>query len=155
MSFAGAIVEQRKLILTTVALLAGLGAVSWLTMNRQEDPRLPDYFGQVQVVFPGADAETVERLVLEPIEEHLAEVDEILHTDGGQDPVLRVQHIAAGIEGHHVTVAGIAGIVAVGHCPQGIPGADVRPAGIQGNDQAFARFFRQRFHHRIVDRFRR
>ena len=70
--------EQRKLVLTLVVLLAALGLVSWLTMIRQEDPRLPDYFGQVQVLFPGADAETVERLVVEPIEEHLAEVDEVM-----------------------------------------------------------------------------
>lgn len=93
MSFAGAIVGQRKLILTTVALLATLGVVSWLTMNRQEDPRLPDYFGQVQVVFPGADAETVERLVLEPIEENLAEVDEILRTEATANSELALMQI--------------------------------------------------------------
>lgn len=68
---------QRKLVLTLSVLLSVLGIVSWLTMTRQEDPRLPEYFGQVTVRFPGADAETVERLVLEPLEDELAEVDDL------------------------------------------------------------------------------
>ena len=49
----------------------------WMTMVRQEDPRLPDFWGQVIAPYPGADAPTVERLVLEPIEDALAEVSEI------------------------------------------------------------------------------
>ncbi len=49
----------------------------WSTMIRQEDPRLPDFWGQIVATFPGADAETVERLVLEPIEDALAEVSAI------------------------------------------------------------------------------
>lgn len=72
-----ALLGQRKLVLTLAVLLSFLGIVSWLTMTRQEDPRLPEYFGQVVAQFPGADAETVERLVLEPLEDELAEVDEL------------------------------------------------------------------------------
>ncbi len=77
------VLRQRKLVLTLAVLLAGLGLVSWLTMVRQEDPRLPEFFGMVTVTFPGADAETMERLVLNPIEEELGrvgEVEEILGT---------------------------------------------------------------------------
>ncbi len=81
MTFVERCLEQRKLVITLVVLLAGLGLISWLTMIRQEDPQLPDYFGQIQVHFPGADAETVERLVIEPIEESLAEVDEVLRIE--------------------------------------------------------------------------
>jgi multidrug efflux pump subunit AcrB/outer membrane protein TolC len=81
MTFVERCLEQRKLVITLVVLLAGLGLVSWLTMIRQEDPQLPDYFGRILVHFPGADAETVERLVVEPVEESLAEVDEVLRIE--------------------------------------------------------------------------
>ncbi|MGD9253919.1 MAG: efflux RND transporter permease subunit [Holophagae bacterium] len=38
---------------------------------------MPHYWGQAVAVFPGADAEMVERLVLEPIEDALAEVEDV------------------------------------------------------------------------------
>ncbi|MCB1033171.1 MAG: efflux RND transporter permease subunit, partial [Acidobacteria bacterium] len=71
------LMSQRKLVLTLALLLSLLGLFFWFNMARQEDPRLPDLWGQVVTAFPGADAETVERLVLEPLEERLAAVDEI------------------------------------------------------------------------------
>jgi multidrug efflux pump subunit AcrB len=71
------LLSNRRLVLTATALLSLTGAVLWMTMVRQEDPRLPDYWGQVVAPYPGADAPTVERLVLEPIEDALAEVSEI------------------------------------------------------------------------------
>jgi len=82
MSNPESILAQRKLVLTLAFLLAALGFAFWFTMTRQEDPRLPDFWGNVTVTFPGADAETVERLVLEPIEDHLAHVQEIKETVG-------------------------------------------------------------------------
>jgi len=88
--WAGGFLRQRKLFLTLSLLLAGLGALAWATMIRQEDPQLSDYFGMVQVFFPGADAETVERLVLDPMEEHLAEVDEIQTIDSVANAELAV-----------------------------------------------------------------
>ena len=45
-------------ILTVAVLLSVSGAVMWLTMVRQEDPRLPDFWGQIVAPYPGADAET-------------------------------------------------------------------------------------------------
>jgi len=71
------ILNNRRLVLTTAALLSVTGAFLWMTMVRQEDPRLPDFWGQVVAPYPGADALTVERLVLDPIEDALAEVSEI------------------------------------------------------------------------------
>ena len=56
------VLAKRRLVLTAAGLLAICGAFAWLTMVRQEDPRLPDFWGQVVVTYPGADAETVERL---------------------------------------------------------------------------------------------
>jgi multidrug efflux pump subunit AcrB len=76
-SFAETIVSQRRLMLAIAAILTLAGLGSWMTVARQEDPILP-YRGALLIVpFPGADALTVERLVVDPIEEELAEVVEI------------------------------------------------------------------------------
>jgi multidrug efflux pump subunit AcrB len=77
MSLLTSMLDRRRLILTITLLLSLTGLASWLTMIRREDPRMPFYWGQVVVTYPGADAEMVERLVLEPIEDALAEVDEV------------------------------------------------------------------------------
>ncbi len=73
----GTIVGQRRLVLSLAVLLALVGVMAYLVMPQQEDPTMPDTHGLVVVAFPGADAEQVERLVVEPIEEHLAEVREL------------------------------------------------------------------------------
>ena len=77
MKYVFSLLDRGRLILTVAAILALTGGVMWLSMVRQEDPRLPDFWGQVTAPFPGADAVTVERLVLEPLEDALAEVDEV------------------------------------------------------------------------------
>ncbi len=75
---AVALLLDRKRVALTVALaLSAAGLASWFTMPREEDPRLHDRFGLLIVPFPGADPETIERLVVEPIEDQLAEVAEI------------------------------------------------------------------------------
>ena len=77
MNILPALLERRRLVISTALLLALAGSFSWQTMPREEDPRFPRRNGLVITIFPGADAETVERLVVEPIEEHLAEVEEV------------------------------------------------------------------------------
>ena len=69
------LLDRRRLIVTIAVVLSITGFASWQTMDRREDPRMPAYWGQAVVAFPGADAEMVERLVLEPVEDALAEVD--------------------------------------------------------------------------------
>ena len=68
---------QQRLVLMLALGLAVAGAACWLLMPRQEDPDFPARTGVLIVPFPGADAEIVERLVVEPVEEALAEVDGI------------------------------------------------------------------------------
>ena len=92
-SGASLITGQRKLILTVALLLSALGLLAWRTMERQEDPRLPEYFGQVVVTFPGAEAEMVERLVLDPIEDRLAQVEEIHKIESSARPEIAVLRI--------------------------------------------------------------
>ncbi|MGY6565685.1 MAG: efflux RND transporter permease subunit [Halomonadaceae bacterium] len=77
MSWMLASLRYKRLILTVTLLLALLGLVAWVAMDRQEDPFFPYRFGQVLVPYPGAEPEQVERLVLNPLEEELAQVEEI------------------------------------------------------------------------------
>jgi len=77
MSLAVAAAGQRRLILAVASVLALVGLAAWNGMIRQEDPSFPYRGGFVLVPYPGADPERVERLVLEPLEEELAEIETI------------------------------------------------------------------------------
>jgi len=72
-----AILERRPLILTLVVLLSGLGLMAWLGMDRQEDPFFPYRYGQVLASWPGAEPQRMQRLVIQIIEDELAQVEEI------------------------------------------------------------------------------
>ena len=71
------LLENQKLVLSLVAIFSLAGLLAFFSMNRQEDPAFPYRAGQVITLFPGADPERVERLVIEPLEEQLAQVAEI------------------------------------------------------------------------------
>ncbi|PCD01277.1 efflux RND transporter permease subunit [Halopseudomonas pelagia] len=66
-----------RLISLVVVMLCLLGIASYLTMARQEDPSFPHRAGLITVVYPGATAEAVERLVLEPLSDELSQVEEL------------------------------------------------------------------------------
>ena len=72
-------IGQRRLILAISGVLVLIGIAAWAGMIRQEDPSFPYRGGFVLVAYPGADPERVERLVLEPLEEELAEIEAIKH----------------------------------------------------------------------------
>lgn len=73
------ILGQRRLMLTLAVMMTFSGVLAWMTMPRQEDPRLPPRVGLVTVVYPGADPLDVERLIIKPIEDELATVPQIVH----------------------------------------------------------------------------
>jgi len=77
MKLLESLLARRRLIVAVTLLLALTGFAAWNTMPREEDPDFPERDALIVTHFPGADAETVERLVIEPIEEHLVEVEEI------------------------------------------------------------------------------
>ena len=77
MNWQLASLRYKRLILAVTLLLALLGLAAWMAMDRQEDPFFPYRFGQVLVPYPGAQPEQVERLVLNPLEEELAQVEEV------------------------------------------------------------------------------
>ncbi len=81
MTILRALLDRPRLVITTALLLALAGAISWATMPREEDPQFPSRNAFVVTAFPGADAEAVERLVTDPIEERLSEVEEVAWMD--------------------------------------------------------------------------
>ena len=68
-----------SLLVLLVTIAAGLGAV--LSLGRQEDPTLVERFGFTLVTLPGADAERMEALVTEPLEDALSELPEVNRLD--------------------------------------------------------------------------
>ncbi|PKM05501.1 MAG: AcrB/AcrD/AcrF family protein [Gammaproteobacteria bacterium HGW-Gammaproteobacteria-6] len=66
-----------RLIGLVTVMLCLLGIASYLTMARQEDPSFPQRAGMITVIYPGAMAEAIERLVLEPLSDELSQVEEI------------------------------------------------------------------------------
>jgi multidrug efflux pump subunit AcrB/outer membrane protein TolC len=77
MNFGVALNSQKRLTLAASVLLILAGVLTWSVMPKQEDPSLPDRFGSVVVAFPGARAETVEELIVIPLEKELRSVADI------------------------------------------------------------------------------
>ncbi len=85
-------------MLATVAALSLIGLLAWLAMDRQEDPFFPYRYGHVVVGWPGADASQVERLVLNPLEEEIAQVEEVNELRGTAR--LGAAHLIIGMHQH-------------------------------------------------------
>lgn len=90
--------QRRRLILAFVVLLSLIGALAWQQMNRQEDPFFPYRYGQILVQWPGADPAEIERLVLDPLEEELAQLEEVAEIRGTVR--LGVAHVWVGLQQH-------------------------------------------------------
>jgi multidrug efflux pump subunit AcrB len=65
-----------------VTMLCLLGIAAYSTMPRQEDPSFPYRAGMITVSYPGASAEAVERLVLQPLTDELRQVEELDWSQG-------------------------------------------------------------------------
>lgn len=87
------LLRSRRLILASVVLLSLSGVLAWVTMPREEDPQFPHRDGLVIVAFPGADAETVERLVVEPLEDYLSEVEEVNYVESTARAGVAILHV--------------------------------------------------------------
>ena len=66
-----------RLLILAIILIGVWGISSYFTLPRLEDPELVSRFAIVKTFFPGADAERVEALVTEKIEDKLTEIEEI------------------------------------------------------------------------------
>lgn len=67
----------RRLLLTIALLLFANGVMKWFSTPQEEDPRLPPRDGIVTIFYPGAVPADAERLVAKPLEDELAQVEEI------------------------------------------------------------------------------
>ncbi len=70
-------VHRWQFTLVVFALLIALGAYAFSAIPRQEDPSFPIPVTSVIVIFPGADPADVERLAVRPIEDAIAELDDV------------------------------------------------------------------------------
>ncbi|MGK2188132.1 MAG: multidrug efflux pump subunit AcrB [Pseudomonadales bacterium] len=72
----------QRLLGMVVTMLCLLGIAAFSTMPRQEDPSFPYRAGLVSVVYPGASAADIERLVLQPLTDELRQVEELDYSQG-------------------------------------------------------------------------
>ena len=70
-------VENYQFVMVAVLLLLGLGALSFLTMPRAEDPLMESPFYTIVAVYPGTSPKDMEELVVNPIEEELSEIEDL------------------------------------------------------------------------------
>jgi len=74
-------VERWQFTLLLFALLIAMGVNSLLNIPRSEDPEFHVPIPTVVAVYPGADPEAIERLVVDPIEDAVNEIDDIKRID--------------------------------------------------------------------------
>jgi multidrug efflux pump subunit AcrB len=70
-------IRRYPFTLVVFLCLAALGWYAFMTVPREEDPyfKIPGFF--VTAIYPGADPKDLERLVAKPIEDRLAELDDV------------------------------------------------------------------------------
>ena len=70
-------IHNYQFTLIIIALLAFLGVLSFQTMPRSEDPQFEFPMVIVTVIYPGTSPLDMERLVTDPIEEEVNELEDI------------------------------------------------------------------------------
>jgi len=71
------VLKKPRLVFLVMFMLCLSGLASFGNMARQEDPQFPSRNGLITVLYPGATAEALERLVLEPLEDEISQVEEV------------------------------------------------------------------------------
>ena len=71
------LLKFQRLLGMIVVMMGVLGIAAYSTMPRQEDPSFPYRAGLITVSYPGASAEAVNRLVVDPLSDELRQVEEI------------------------------------------------------------------------------
>jgi multidrug efflux pump subunit AcrB len=70
-------IKNAQFTLTIVVLLVLVGIVSYLNMPRSEDPQFDIPITLIEVIYPGASPTDIETLVVDPLEEEFADIDNI------------------------------------------------------------------------------
>ena len=70
-------IKNAQFTLTIVVLLVLVGIVSYFNMPRSEDPQFDIPITLIEVIYPGASPTDIETLVVDPLEEEFANIDNI------------------------------------------------------------------------------
>jgi multidrug efflux pump subunit AcrB len=70
-------IKNAQFTITIVALLVLVGTVSYFDMPRSEDPQFDIPITLIEVIYPGASPTDIETLVVDPLEEEFADIDNI------------------------------------------------------------------------------
>lgn len=70
-------IKNAQFTLTIVVLLVLVGIVSYFNMPRSEDPQFDIPITLIEVIYPGASPADIETLVVDPLEEEFADIDNI------------------------------------------------------------------------------
>jgi len=70
-------IDNAQFTLTIFLLLILIGIVSYLNMPRSEDPQFDLPVTLIEVVYPGASPSDIETLVVDPLEEEIADIENI------------------------------------------------------------------------------
>jgi multidrug efflux pump subunit AcrB len=70
-------VRHWQFTLVVFALLAAVGLAAWRDIPRAEDPSLTFAGASVVVAYPGADPTDIEKLIVDPIEDRINELDDV------------------------------------------------------------------------------
>lgn len=77
MNISNFALKNYQVSLVALLLLVVLGAMSLMTMPRSEDPQFDFPASMISVVFPGTNPIDIEKLIVDPIEEVLNELEDI------------------------------------------------------------------------------
>ncbi|HEX5634260.1 MAG TPA: efflux RND transporter permease subunit, partial [Gemmatimonadales bacterium] len=86
-------VRRWRFTVVVFVMLALLGVTSWRAIPRAEDPTFPIPIFPIVAVLPGAAPVDLERLVVEPIEERLTELDDLKTIDARIEDGLAVVEV--------------------------------------------------------------
>jgi multidrug efflux pump subunit AcrB len=86
-------IQNYQFTLIVILILVLTGIVSFITMPRSEDPQISGPGTSVFVIYPGANPVDVERLITDPIEETVNELDDIKEIRSFMRDGLSVTHI--------------------------------------------------------------
>jgi len=70
-------IENSQFTITVFLLLVLVGVISYLNMPRSEDPQFDLPVTLIEVVYPGASPSDIETLVVDPLEQEIAEIENI------------------------------------------------------------------------------
>ncbi len=70
-------IKNAQFTITIVTLLVLVGIVSYFNMPRSEDPQFDIPITLIEVIYPGASPKDIETLVVDPLEEEFADIDNI------------------------------------------------------------------------------